>query len=92
MTYDAGTTIQAARVYWLLRTFGHQNVSILNGGLKKWVAESRPTESTASAGAEADYSYTFNPDLYATFEQVIEIDNQSKDGNAQVTIVDSRND
>lgn len=48
--YDAGVNTWAARVWWMLRAFGFQRAAILNGGLKKWVAEKRPTEQ-ASAGA-----------------------------------------
>ena len=29
------------RAAWMLRYFGAKNVKILNGGLKKWVAEGR---------------------------------------------------
>jgi 3-mercaptopyruvate sulfurtransferase SseA len=30
---------------WSLRYFGHGNVRVLNGGLKKWTAEKRIVES-----------------------------------------------
>jgi thiosulfate/3-mercaptopyruvate sulfurtransferase len=65
---------------------------LLNGGLKKWVEEGRSTESTPNTGADADYEYTFNPSLYATYEQVLEIDAQFKEGNRTTQIVDPRND
>jgi len=32
----------AAWAYWLLKYYGHQRVSLLNGGRKKWVEEGRP--------------------------------------------------
>lgn len=38
--YDAGYV--SARVWWMFRTFGHDRVRILNGGLRKWMAEDRP--------------------------------------------------
>jgi thiosulfate/3-mercaptopyruvate sulfurtransferase len=34
----------AARVWWMFRVFGHDEVSLLDGGLTKWQAEGRPTE------------------------------------------------
>ncbi len=44
IVYDAHGMMSAARVWWELRTFGHKDVAILDGGLPKWLAEGRPTE------------------------------------------------
>lgn len=38
----------AARLWWALRFYGHEQVAVLNGGWTKWVAEGRPV-STARA-------------------------------------------
>ncbi|RJQ52396.1 MAG: sulfurtransferase [Nitrospiraceae bacterium] len=35
----------AAGTFWLMDYFGHNNVSILNGGMKKWADEKRETTS-----------------------------------------------
>ncbi|MBP0618094.1 sulfurtransferase [Jiella mangrovi] len=35
----------SARVFWMFRRFGHERVSILDGGLKRWKAEGRPLEA-----------------------------------------------
>lgn len=43
---DAGGSI-AARLWWLLRYFGHQRVSVLDGGITRWLAEGRPLEGVA---------------------------------------------
>jgi thiosulfate/3-mercaptopyruvate sulfurtransferase len=42
--YDAAGLFSAARVWWMFRVFGHREVSVLDGGLPKWLAESRPVE------------------------------------------------
>ena len=39
--YDNASNYHATRVYWMLRTYGHDNVSVLNGGYSKWIAEGR---------------------------------------------------
>ncbi len=40
IVYDAGYV--SARVWWMFRLFGHEKISILDGGLRKWRAEGRP--------------------------------------------------
>ena len=46
VAYDFGDASTAARLWWLLRYFGHDHVSVLDGGIARWTAEGRPTEST----------------------------------------------
>ena len=48
-----------ARAAWIFRYYGAENVRILNGGLKKWLQESRPTFSGAQKTHEGgDFSYS----------------------------------
>lgn len=42
--YDAAGLFSAARVWWMFRVFGHDDVVVLDGGLPKWKAEGRPLE------------------------------------------------
>ncbi|SFC62422.1 sulfurtransferase [Tropicimonas isoalkanivorans] len=35
----------SARVWWMFRHFGHGNVAVLNGGIKRWQAVGRPIET-----------------------------------------------
>ncbi|WP_299966242.1 3-mercaptopyruvate sulfurtransferase [uncultured Roseobacter sp.] len=42
--YDGSGLLSAARVWWLFRRMGQENVAVLDGGLPKWQAEGRPVE------------------------------------------------
>ena len=45
VVYDgSGTNLSAPRVWWMFRTFGHERVTVLDGGLGKWCRERRPVE------------------------------------------------
>jgi len=44
IAYDTVGLFSAARAWWMFKVFGHDDVAILDGGLKKWLAESRATE------------------------------------------------
>ncbi|TFD57206.1 sulfurtransferase [Cryobacterium suzukii] len=42
VVYDAAVGQWAARIWWLFRAFGYDDVAVLDGGLTKWHAETRP--------------------------------------------------
>ena len=44
VVYDQQGIYSAARVWWMFRLFGHEDVAVLDGGLPKWQAEGRPVD------------------------------------------------
>jgi thiosulfate/3-mercaptopyruvate sulfurtransferase len=44
VVYDSHGLFSAARVWWLFRLMGQENVAVLDGGLPKWQAEGREIE------------------------------------------------
>jgi thiosulfate/3-mercaptopyruvate sulfurtransferase len=44
VVYDQKGLFSAARVWWLLRYFGHEQVAVLDGGLPKWLAQGHPVD------------------------------------------------
>jgi thiosulfate/3-mercaptopyruvate sulfurtransferase len=51
--YSIGTAMWATRFWWMLRSLGAENVSVLDGGLDKWKAEGRPIETGLGGGYPA---------------------------------------
>jgi len=55
VVYDFGDGSIAARLWWLLRYFGHERVSLLDGGIKRWVAEGHPIETRVATYAPTGF-------------------------------------
>jgi thiosulfate/3-mercaptopyruvate sulfurtransferase len=74
VVYDRAGAMWAARVWWLLRTFGFDDVAVLDGGFARWEAEGRPvtTEPTAPAPAARFVAHE-RPELVADRDQVLEV-------------------
>ncbi len=60
--YDQKGLASAARGWWLMGLFGHDQAAVLDGGLPKWRREGRPVETGASASPRP---VTFRPDFRA---------------------------
>ena len=62
--YDQKGLASAARGWWLMGLFGHDNAAVLDGGLPKWLRERRPTE--AGDARAVDRPAVFRPDYRPT--------------------------
>ena len=45
VVYDHSDTYSSCRLWFALKYFGHQKVSVLDGGMKKWLSENRSTDN-----------------------------------------------
>ena len=54
----------------MFKIFGHDNVAVLDGGLKKWLAENREVESGSNPAKSHNFSATFKPAMVKTADQV----------------------
>ncbi|MDZ4736202.1 MAG: sulfurtransferase [Rhodospirillaceae bacterium] len=59
VVYDANG-MGAARVWWTFRVFGHRDVAVLDGGMRKWLAEGRPIEDLPPMPRERHFTAQFN--------------------------------
>jgi thiosulfate/3-mercaptopyruvate sulfurtransferase len=70
VVYDGAGLGGAPRVWWTLRLFGATNVYILDGGLPKWKAEGRPTETGAPTHTPRKFEAALNTALVASVPDV----------------------
>jgi thiosulfate/3-mercaptopyruvate sulfurtransferase len=62
--YDQKGLQSSARGWWLMKLFGHEKAAVLDGGLPKWLAEGRATETgDAKPAAPSSYTADFRADL-----------------------------
>jgi len=67
--YDSGGWVAAPRVWWMFLSFG-KDVRILNGGLKKWVAEGRKVEKGEVTPKPATFTATFDARRVRSMQQL----------------------
>lgn len=70
IVYDAQGIFSAPRVWWTLKVMGYPRVWVLDGGLKKWLAEARPVEAGETAPTPANVLPGFDPRTLRDFEAV----------------------
>jgi len=68
--YDGGPGAMAARLWWMLRWAGHEQVSVLDGGLAKWQREGRPVTAEVPAFEAASYPGRAKASMHASLALV----------------------
>jgi thiosulfate/3-mercaptopyruvate sulfurtransferase len=70
VVYSARSNYWATRIWWMLRAFGFDDVSVLDGGWEKWAAEGRPVCATPCGHPPARFVAAPRPALVATRREV----------------------
>lgn len=63
VAYDSSGGAYAARLWWLLRYFGHERVSLLDGGWQAWEAGGHPTERGETSVEPASFTPRPHPEM-----------------------------
>jgi thiosulfate/3-mercaptopyruvate sulfurtransferase len=82
VVYDNSPVRTAARGWFMLRHFGADRVAILDGGLQKWLSESRPTESGPAAPRSARFAVGQRPGDVVAKQELL--------GGAEAPLLDAR--
>ena len=72
VSYDGDGGMWAARLWWMLRAFGHDRAAVLDGGLPVWRDAGRPlTASPTPAAMPARFTARLRPELIAGRDEVL---------------------
>jgi len=85
--YDDNSGMRAARGFWFLEYFGHQNVYVLDGGIQAWIEAGYPVTTEAVSPKATQFKTADRRELLATAEDVLHSLNQKT-----ICIVDTRSD
>lgn len=69
--YDSGGWVAAPRAWWMLLCYGHRDVRIVDGGLKKWRAEGRAVESGEVKAKPATFQASYDARRVRSIQQMI---------------------
>lgn len=81
--YDDVSGMLAARGVWILMYFSHENVFLLDGGMKKWQADGLQLETKTNGFAPTKFDGKINSKILADYEYV------NKNLN-RLTLIDAR--
>ena len=70
VAYDGGDGAFAARLWFLLRAFGHRRVAVLDGGWARWNALGLPADAVAPAVQATIYSSAFDRSLLLNADEI----------------------
>ena len=71
VAYDSGGWVAAPRAWWMFLSFGYPNIRVVDGGLKKWTQEGRPTESGKVTPKPGAFTAKFDPSYIRSQAQVL---------------------
>jgi thiosulfate/3-mercaptopyruvate sulfurtransferase len=71
IAYDDADGPYAARLWWLLRWVGHDQVALLDGGISKWLVEGRAMDSTLPTAKRATFAAKQKNDMTVDAEFVM---------------------
>ncbi|MEA2920284.1 MAG: thiosulfate/3-mercaptopyruvate sulfurtransferase [Bradyrhizobium sp.] len=72
VAYDSGGWVAAPRAWWMFLSFGHADVKVLDGGLKKWLREGRPTNSGKVTPKPGKFQARLDPRHVRSQQQLLE--------------------
>jgi thiosulfate/3-mercaptopyruvate sulfurtransferase len=73
VVYDNSTGIWAARLWWLFKAFGHERVSVLDGGLTAWRVGGGPLERGPGTVEPTSFVANERPGFFVDTDEVLAV-------------------
>jgi len=73
IVYDDNHFFASARVWWMFRVFGHDNVKVLDGGLARWRQWSYPLAKETTTPIRKTFEAVFQSNLFTDLSAMQEI-------------------
>ncbi len=87
IAYDGFSGLYATRLWWALNYYGHAQVTVLNGGWDKWLAEGRPITNAVPQPPPATFTPRVHDEFIARWDYV-----RYSIGRADRVLLDVRSD
>lgn len=86
VVYDEHGIYSSARAWWMFRSMGHDNVAVLNGGLKNWIAAGYEVEFVKETNHTAgNFKGIYDKAYFKDSQQILD-----SISNAEDLVVDAR--
>ncbi len=85
VVYDQSGGAFAARLWWMLRYFGHECAAVLDGGYTKWIAEGKPVDLSVLPRPRVDFIPLIRPEMLVSTQDVL-----SMMSDPSVALIDAR--
>ena len=88
VVYDDKGIYSSARVWYLFKAFGFENIAVLDGGLPKWKSANYPLETKKQQSKEkGNFKAIYNPEAFKFFSGI-----QKSSKNNNHLIIDARSE
>ncbi|XP_060573328.1 thiosulfate sulfurtransferase-like isoform X2 [Ruditapes philippinarum] len=97
VAYDRFGPTPAFRAWWLFRLYGHKKVSVLDGGLRKWIADGFETTQDLVTVEPSEFEASLDKSLIRSYDDMVRntetkkeqvLDARSKDDNTVINKLD----
>ena len=73
--YDDKAECDAARLWWILKFYGHDNIKLLNGGLSSWISSGGKLAADSMSVSYTEYRFMVQKDsaIFAHIKEVLAV-------------------